>query len=152
MEDLSRISEFAATRHDGERWSSKELEGTWALLWWYPKASTPGCAAEGRAFADHAPEFDEQGCTVFGLSLDTPQDNRSFRDEHDMPFALLSVDNLVATAFGVLRAVDSVHAERRSFLVLGVSAGRARDGGGHRAPAPAAPGGAAPGAAGGHRS
>jgi peroxiredoxin Q/BCP len=117
VEDLSRISEFAATRHDGERWSSKELEGTWALLWWYPKASTPGCAAEGRAFADHAPEFDEQGCTVFGLSLDTPQDNRSFRDEHDMPFALLSVDNLVATAFGVLRAVDSEHAERRSFLV-----------------------------------
>lgn len=115
-----RMPEFTLDDDAGVPRSSADFAGSWLLLWWYPKADTPGCTAEGIAFTEHASEFDELGCRVAGISFDVPADNAAFRAKHGFPFMLLSdPERELGAAFGVIRDSDDQYADyprRKSFL------------------------------------
>ncbi len=70
---------------------------------------------------DQAQQFTDAGCTVLGISFDTPADNKAFRDKHEFPFALLSdADKSVAGAYQALRDPDDQFADypqRISYLI-----------------------------------
>jgi thioredoxin-dependent peroxiredoxin len=99
---------------------SQEL-GRWVLVWWYPKADTPGCTLEGQGLRDQAGAFDQAGCVVLGVSYDPPEENRAFRDRHGFPFRLLSdADRQVTTRYEATRQPDERHADypqRISYLI-----------------------------------
>ena len=72
------------------------------LLYFYPKASTPGCTTQACGIRDHLPEFDRLNTIVLGVSPDEPLKLQKFMDKHSLNFDLLAdVDHQVAESYGV---------------------------------------------------
>jgi peroxiredoxin Q/BCP len=117
----TRVPRFTLPDQDGRLVADDSLAGHWSLLWWYPKAGTPGCTIEGQELRDHAADFVAVGCTVIGLSFDTPEENRAWADAQGFEFPLLSdVDHTAGRLFEVERDEDDQYAAfplRVSYLV-----------------------------------
>jgi len=104
--------------HTGATVNSRELAGKSYLLWYYPKALTSGCTAEGCALRDTHSEFLRLGVTVLGVSFDRPEKNAAFVKEHGFPFRLLSdEDKSLAIAVGAADSAKRLFARRISYLV-----------------------------------
>lgn len=104
----------------GEAVSSADLAGKTYLLWYYPKAMTPGCTAEGCALRDSYADFAKLGVVVLGVSFDEPKDNAAFAAKHNFPFRLLSdTTKELAVAVGAADSPKRLWARRVSFLVGG---------------------------------
>lgn len=104
--------------HTGAQRSSAELAGKSYLVWFYPKAMTPGCTAEGRGLRDSHEKFVEAGVAVFGVSADAPADNAKFVEAERFPFPLLSDEKLVlAAAVGAVSDALPGKTRRISYLV-----------------------------------
>src|SRR5262245_20373444 len=58
--------------------TAKDLAGKTYLVWFYPKAMTPGCTAEGRGLRDRFADFQTRGIVILGVSFDVPADNAAF--------------------------------------------------------------------------
>jgi hypothetical protein len=67
----------------GKTVSSRELAGKKYLLWFYPKAMTPGCTAEGNGLRDRFADLQKAGVEVLGVSFDPPPDNARFVNTRD---------------------------------------------------------------------
>jgi peroxiredoxin Q/BCP len=98
--------------------SSKENAGKAYLLWFYPKAMTSGCTAEGCALRDNFAAFQKAGVLVFGVSFDDPKDNAEFIAKNKFPFPLLSdTKRTLAVAVGAADSPSRLWARRISYLV-----------------------------------
>jgi peroxiredoxin Q/BCP len=86
----------------GEPFDLKELRGKKVVLYFYPRASTPGCTVEACEFRDDISRFKKEGAVVLGISPDTPKAQTTFKKNQGLPFTLLcDVDKKVAQAYGV---------------------------------------------------
>ncbi|MEI8333877.1 MAG: peroxiredoxin [Chloroflexota bacterium] len=75
--------------------------GRWVVLYFYPKADTPGCTVEACEFRDANADLAAQGAVVWGVSPDAAPATTKFRDTFHLTFPLLSdVDHAVADAYG----------------------------------------------------
>jgi len=102
----------------GQPVSSKDLAGKTYLLWFYPKAMTPGCTAEGDALRAQMALFKDRGVEVFGVSFDAPETNAQFAKQESFPFRLLSdTDRTLAVAVGAADSATQPTAKRISYLV-----------------------------------
>lgn len=97
--------------------SSQDLAGKTYLLWFYPKAMTPGCTAEGIALRDRHPDLQAAGVEVLGVSFDEPQQNAAFVEAQGFPFRLLTDDGSLAVQVGAAESRDQSTARRISYLV-----------------------------------
>jgi len=98
--------------------TSTGLAGQRYLLWFYPRAMTPGCTAEGQALRDRYAEFQAAGVAIYGVSFDAPADNARFAAAESFPFALLSDERrALAVQVGAADAVAQPTARRISYLV-----------------------------------
>jgi peroxiredoxin Q/BCP len=78
-----------------------ELSQGTTLVFFYPKALTPGCTKQACSLRDGWDELQARGVKVFGVSSDTAKTQASFRDKHTLPFTLLAdTDKVVSKAFG----------------------------------------------------
>ena len=99
-----------------ERISSGDLAGQKTILYFYPKDDTPGCTKEACAFRDRMGDYEQAGIKVYGVSLDSPESHREFRQKHGLNFPLLTdEDGQAAEALGVLG--DRGYANRVTFLL-----------------------------------
>ena len=101
---------------DEERISTSELTGRKTVLYFYPKDDTPGCTKEACSFRDRMADYEQAGIKVYGVSLDSPESHRQFRQKYNLNFPLLTdEDGRAAEALGVLgeRGV----ANRTTFLL-----------------------------------
>ena len=106
--------------HAGRTVSSRDLAGKKYLLWFYPKAMTPGCTAEGDGLRDKFDDLQKAGVEVLGVSFDQPPDNAKFVAAERFPFRLLSdTDRSLATAVGAADSPQQQVARRISYLVGG---------------------------------
>jgi peroxiredoxin Q/BCP len=88
------------------------------VLFFYPKAMTPGCTAESCHFRDLAGEFAEIGAQPVGVSADGVDRQKKFDDKHSLGFPLLSdPDRTIARAYGVKRPGPLLN--RRATFVIG---------------------------------
>lgn len=90
------------------------------VLYFYPRASSPGCSVEARAFETALPEFERRGATVIGVSTDTEAKQALFRDRCGLSFPLLpDGDKVIARAYGAVGVVGGLlnMASRRTFLI-----------------------------------
>jgi peroxiredoxin Q/BCP len=98
--------------------SSRDLRGKTYLLWFYPKAMTPGCTAEGQGLRDRFPAFRDRQVEILGVSFDPPASNKAFVDAEQFPFRLLSdTERKLALAVGAADAATQPAARRISYLV-----------------------------------
>lgn len=86
----------------GEEFRLSGLKGRRVVLYFYPKADTPGCTVEACEFRDGIQAFAKQGSAVLGISLDKPAAQAKFKQKYDLPFTLLAdEDKAAAQAYGV---------------------------------------------------
>ncbi|MGH7897243.1 MAG: peroxiredoxin [Candidatus Binatia bacterium] len=98
--------------------SSADLKGKRYLVWFYPKAATPGCTIEGSKLRDRSAEFREMGVEILGVSFDPPAANLEFMKEEGFPFRLLSDERReLAAAVGAAASSSQPTAARISYLV-----------------------------------
>ncbi len=105
------------TAEDGSHLGPNDLTGQRTVLYFYPKDDTPGCTKEACAFRDRMGDYGEAGIKVYGVSLDSPESHREFREKYGLNFPLLTDrDGRAAEALGVLRENGEV-ANRVTFLL-----------------------------------
>lgn len=92
---------FSAPDQTGTARTLDEFSGSGLVIYFYPKAFTPGCTTESCDFRDRHEMFAAHGLTILGVSPDDSAKLSDFKEEHDLPFDLLSdPDNVMATAYG----------------------------------------------------
>ncbi|HLH00941.1 MAG TPA: thioredoxin-dependent thiol peroxidase [Bryobacteraceae bacterium] len=85
----------------GEPFQLAALKGKNVILYFYPKADTPGCTRESCEFRDHAKKFAKADSVIVGVSPDKSAAQSKFKDKFDLPFTLLAdTDHKVAEAYG----------------------------------------------------
>jgi peroxiredoxin Q/BCP len=85
----SKAPPFSVQDHEGHTVTSESLAGQRFVLWFFPKADTPGCTRQGCGFRDQSPGYQQRGVKVLGVSFDTMPDNRLFVKKFSFPFPLL---------------------------------------------------------------
>jgi len=86
----------------GEDFQLSAMKGTRVVLYFYPKADTPGCTVEACEFRDDIKKFAKKGTAVIGVSPDKPAAQAKFKEKYDLPFTLLAdQDKAAAEAYGV---------------------------------------------------
>jgi peroxiredoxin Q/BCP len=110
--------DFEAVTHHGDRVRISDIwKDNPVVLFFYPKAFTPGCTAEACHFRDLESEFAKAGAKVFGISSDGQEKQGKFADEYSLPFLLLAdPDSKVSKLYEVKRALIPF-AKRVTFVI-----------------------------------
>ena len=119
----SVVPSFETQDQDQNRVTNKDLIGKKSIVFFYPRANTPGCTAEACNLRDHYKTLQDKGYQLFGVSADSSKKQKSFADKYDLPFPLLAdEDKSVINAFEVWgpkkfqgREYDGIH--RTTFLI-----------------------------------
>jgi len=112
-----QLPDVELVTEDGERLSSGDLGGEKTVLYFYPKDDTPGCTKEACAFRDRMGDYERANIRVYGVSLDSPESHRRFREKYNLNFPLLTDEGgRAAEALGVLRE-GGEKANRVTFLL-----------------------------------
>jgi len=86
----------------GEDFKLSDLKGKRVVLYFYPRADTPGCTIEACEFRDGIKAFAKKGAAVVGVSPDKPGAQAKFKEKYELPFTLLAdEDKTAAEAYGV---------------------------------------------------
>lgn len=117
------VPEFTAQDQDGNEIKLSDYQGKKLIVFFYPKANTPGCTAEACNLRDHYGELQAAGYELLGVSADSQKKQANFRDKFEFPFPLLAdEDHTVINSFGVWgpkkfmgREYDGIH--RMTFLI-----------------------------------
>jgi peroxiredoxin Q/BCP len=92
---------FALRDQAGATVDSRNLKGSWVVLYFYPKDDTPGCTKEACNFRDNHGALKARGAVVLGVSGDSEASHQKFQTKYELPFQLLSdPGNEVARAYG----------------------------------------------------
>ncbi len=95
------VPDFSAPTHDGKTFHMSDRKGQWTVLYFYPKAETPGCTKQACAFRDSIEQIRKQGADIFGISADTAEAQAAFHKNHNLNFTLLAdPDAKVIEQFG----------------------------------------------------
>jgi peroxiredoxin Q/BCP len=115
--------DFELLTDTGEPLKLSSLRGRKVVLYFYPRANTPGCTREACDFRDHLPRLARKGTVVLGISPDKPATQAKFKEKYQLPFTLLSdPDHKVAEAYGVWKAKTmygkkTMGIERTTFII-----------------------------------
>ena len=101
LEIGNRMPDFSAADQNGNIVKSADLIGKKTVVYFYPKANTPGCTAEACSLRDNYERFLALGYNVIGISKDSVKVQKNFSDKYALPFPLLAdTDALIIKAFG----------------------------------------------------
>lgn len=114
---------FEAKDQQGNTIRLQDYLGKKLILFFYPKASTPGCTAEACDLRDNYQTFLSRGYDVLGVSADSAKRQENFKNKYELPFPLLAdEDKVVINAFGVWgpkkfmgKEYDGIH--RTTFII-----------------------------------
>ncbi|MBA35068.1 MAG: thioredoxin-dependent thiol peroxidase [Oleispira sp.] len=94
--------QFTTTDQNGDEVSLADFKGKKIVLYFYPKASTPGCTIQACAIRDHKADFEKANTVVLGISPDATKRLTNFTVKQELNFPLLSdEDNSIAESYGV---------------------------------------------------
>ncbi len=123
LEAGDKAPNFSALDQNGNTITLKDYTGKKLVIFFYPKASTPGCTAEACNLRDHYQTFLAQGYEIIGVSADSAKRQQNFKNKYELPYPLLADENkAVIKAFGVWgpkkfmgREYDGIH--RTTFVI-----------------------------------
>ena len=94
--------DFTLLDQSGASVSLSDFRGKKVLIWFYPKASTPGCTAQGCSLRDNYSDLTSKDVVVLGISKDSVRRQKNFAEKQNFPFQLLSdEEGKVVEAYGV---------------------------------------------------
>lgn len=109
---------FQVKTHEGKLFELADRKGKgWTVLFFYPKAGTPGCTKQACAFRDSIKMIRGQNAEVFGISADTVEAQAKFHAEHHLAFALLADANADVTKKYDAKMSGSDMAKRWTFIL-----------------------------------
>ena len=123
MKINEKVADFALQDDQEKTVHLKDFAGKPVVLFFYPRADTPGCTIEACGFRDQFRKIQNTGAVVLGISRDTPKAQKKFREKYDLPYSLLAdVDEIVCKQFDVLREKNMygkkvIGIERTTFLI-----------------------------------
>ncbi|HEY7099337.1 MAG TPA: thioredoxin-dependent thiol peroxidase [Terriglobales bacterium] len=104
MDVNDKAPEFTLPDQNGKDISLKEFRGKNVVLYFYPRADTPGCTIEACKFRDSYKKIQKTGAVLLGISPDTPKAQKKFEEKFDLPFTLLGdAEKKVANLYGVMK-------------------------------------------------
>ena len=111
--------EFSLTDQNNQQVSLSGLQGTWVVLYFYPKNDTPGCTTEACSFRDNINKLIEQQATILGVSTDSIESHQAFTKKYKLPFQLLAdPSGEVAGLYNAILNLGIVKfAKRHSFII-----------------------------------
>ena len=102
IEEGTEAPDFTLPNQDGEDVTLSSLRGRPVVLYFYPKADTPGCTTQACGIRDHRADYERAGATVVGVSPDTVPAQRKFAEKNGLDFTLLAdEDHAIADLYGV---------------------------------------------------
>jgi len=118
-----KVPPFLVNDHLGNPQSLDQYKGSKVVVFFYPKANTPGCTAEACDLRDHYTELTKAGYILLGVSADNEKLQKNFVDKFNFPFPLLAdTEKEVINAFGVWglkkfmgKEYDGIH--RKTFII-----------------------------------
>ncbi len=120
-----KVPEFSAKDQDGNTINLSDYKGKKLVIFFYPRANTPGCTAEACNLRDNYKALQDAGYEILGVSADSQKKQSNFKEKYDFPFPLLAdEDHTVLEIFGVWgpkqfmgRKFDGIH--RTTFVING---------------------------------
>src|SRR5260370_41301192 len=104
MEVNDKSPDFSTTDENGKEVASKDFRGKTVVLYFYPKADTPGCTKEACGFRDSYSAIKKTGVVLLGISADTAASQKKFQDKFSLPFPLLAdPEKKIANLFAVVK-------------------------------------------------
>jgi thioredoxin-dependent peroxiredoxin len=104
MDVNNKAPEFTLPDQNGKDISLKEFRGKNVVLYFYPRADTPGCTIEACEFRDSYKKIQKTGAVLLGISPDTPKSQKKFEEKFSLPFTLLGdAEKKVANLYGVYK-------------------------------------------------
>lgn len=118
-----KVPAFSVSDDRGNIQSLEDYLGKKLVVFFYPKANTPGCTAEACDLRDHFKELQDAGYSLLGVSADSEKSQRNFSKKFDFPFPLIAdQDKIVINAFGVWglkkfmgKEYEGIH--RKTFII-----------------------------------
>ena len=118
-----KVPSFSAKDQDGNTINLSDYKGKKLIVFFYPRANTPGCTAEACNLRDNYAALQAQGYELLGVSEDSQRKQSNFKKKFDFPFPLLAdEDHTVIDVFGVWgpkkfmgREFDGIH--RKTFVI-----------------------------------
>jgi len=118
LEKGTKAPGFSVKDHNGNTVSLADFSGKKIVLWFYPKADTPGCTIEGKGFRDDYEKFTEKNTVILGVSLDNETDNKAFAEKFNFPYPLLcDVNHEIALAYKAVKGPQDEYASRISYVI-----------------------------------
>jgi peroxiredoxin Q/BCP len=118
LEKGTKAPSFSVKDHNGNTVSLADFAGKKIVLWFYPKADTPGCTIEGKGFRDDYEKFTEKNTVILGVSLDNEIDNKAFAEKFNFPYPLLcDVNHEIALAYKAVKGPQDEYASRISYVI-----------------------------------
>ena len=104
MELNQKVADFTLQTDEDKTVSLSDYKGKPVVLFFYPRADTPGCTIEACAFRDNLPKFTKMKARVFGISKDSLKAHAKFAGKYELPFTLISdPDGSICAAMDVWR-------------------------------------------------
>jgi peroxiredoxin Q/BCP len=104
MDVNDKAPEFTLPDQNGKEISLKEFRGKNVVLYFYPRADTPGCTIEACEFRDSYKKIQKTGAVLLGISPDTSKSQKKFEEKFSLPFTLLGdAEKKVANLYGVYK-------------------------------------------------
>ena len=101
LEQGQEAPDFTLPDHEGHDVTLSRLRGQPVVLYFYPRADTPGCTAQASGIRDHRGDYERAGARVLGVSPDTVEDIAAFARKYGLDFTLLAdADHGVAEEYG----------------------------------------------------
>jgi len=108
---------FSLKNQDGQEFKLESREGHWTVLYFYPKADTPGCTKQACAFRDNIDKIRALGAEVYGISVNTVKDQSLFHKKYGLKFDLLADEaGQVTRLYGAKMPILTI-AKRWTFLI-----------------------------------
>lgn len=123
LSEQQAAPQFTLLNQDSEKVSLQDFKGKKVLVYFYPKASTPGCTVQANGLNDSLDALNKHNVEVLGISIDAPKRLINFKNKQGLQFTLLSdEEHQVCEAFGVWQLKKFMGKEymgivRTSFLI-----------------------------------
>lgn len=118
-----RAIDFCLPDENGNKICLKDFKGKWIVLYFYPKDNTSGCTLEAKDFSGYIKKFEEMNAIVIGVSPDSVESHKKFKEKHDLKIKLLSDEKKeVIEKYGVWKLKrmygrEYYGVERSTFLI-----------------------------------
>ena len=123
MNDKSKAPSFLALVDENKELSLDDFQGSYLVIYFYPKDKTSGCTIESQDFRDYKNKFSKKNCKIVGVSRDSIKSHKSFIEKESLNFPLLSdPDETMCNAYGVMKEKSMygrkyMGIERSTFLI-----------------------------------